>query len=50
MGYRILNEATVVDYLGTRPALEQVFTPDARLLAREVGDGNLNQVSLVIGA
>jgi 5-methylthioribose kinase len=45
--YQALNENTVIDYLKGRPAMERVFSPDARLTAREVGDGNLNLVFIV---
>lgn len=47
MSYQPLNERTVVDYLRTRPALAPVLGEGAELLAREVGDGNLNLVFII---
>lgn len=42
-GYPILREDTVAGYLRDRPALAALVDPDS-VVAREVGDGNLNLV------
>lgn len=47
MAFQILNENTVVDYLRGRPAFETIFPRGARLVAKEIGDGNLNLVFIV---
>ncbi len=47
MDYYPLNENTISDYIATRPALERIFSKGARLVAKEVGDGNLNLVFIV---
>jgi 5-methylthioribose kinase len=47
MAYAALDNSTVLDYLRTVTALEGILPPDADLSAREVGDGNLNQVFIV---
>ncbi len=49
MAYAALDNSTVLDYLRTVTALEGILPPDADLSAREVGDGNLNQVFIVQG-
>ena len=41
--YPILTEATVADYLRTQPELKVRVNPDT-VIARELGDGNLNLV------
>lgn len=43
--YEALNERTVVVYL--REQLPEFFDANAPLIAREIGDGNLNQVFIV---
>ncbi len=47
MAYAALDNSTVLDYLRTVTALEAILPRDADLSAREVGDGNLNQVFIV---
>ena len=47
MAYTALDNSTVLDYLRTVTALEAILPRDADLSAREVGDGNLNQVFIV---
>lgn len=42
--YRPLTPDTVIDYIRSRPELDEVFHPDEALAAEEVGDGNLNLV------
>ena len=48
MSYEALNERTLVDYVLSRPSSDDVFSEDARLSVREVGDGNLNLVFIVV--
>ena len=51
MAYTPLNEKTVVDYIKSRPKVWNVlFDKDAELEVREVGDGNLNLVFIVINS
>jgi 5-methylthioribose kinase len=45
--YQPLSDKTVVDYIRSRPLLQSVIAPGADLVAREVGDGNLNLVFIV---
>jgi 5-methylthioribose kinase len=47
MAYVALDNSTVLDYLHTIPALDGILPRDGHLHAREVGDGNLNQVFIV---
>jgi 5-methylthioribose kinase len=47
MAYRELNEATILDYARSRPALTPILEPLGEVTAREVGDGNLNTVYIV---
>lgn len=47
MAYYPLDTESVIDYVRSLPALNGFFPPDARLKAREVGDGNLNFVFFV---
>ena len=47
MTYRPLDERSIPTYLKSRPAMEAIFSADATLSAREVGDGNLNLVFIV---
>lgn len=47
MAYAALDNSSVLDYLHTVPALAALVPPGAGLQAREVGDGNLNQVFIV---
>jgi 5-methylthioribose kinase len=47
MPYAALDPSTVLDYLRAVPALADRLPPDSHLHAREVGDGNLNQVFIV---
>lgn len=49
MAYAALDNSTVLDYLRTITALEDILPRDADLVAHEVGDGNLNQVFIVQG-
>ncbi len=50
MDYYPLDTTTVTEYVKTRPALKDFFPEDATLVAREVGDGNLNFVFFVENA
>jgi len=47
MAYYPLDIETVADYVRCRPALKDFFPADAKVSAREVGDGNLNFVFFV---
>jgi 5-methylthioribose kinase len=47
MAYQALDEQTVIDYIKQRPAMARIFSPDAQLTAKEVGDGNINMVFVV---
>ena len=47
MTYQALNDRTVIAYVRACPAMERVFSQDAPLSAKEVGDGNLNLVFIV---
>lgn len=47
MGYQILNETTILDYVKTRPLLAPLLAPLGAITAREVGDGNLNTVYIL---
>ena len=47
MAYYPLDTETVPDYVRSRPALKDFFPADAKISAREVGDGNLNFVFIV---
>jgi 5-methylthioribose kinase len=48
MTYTALNDAAVLDYVRQHPALRAHFGDLTRLTAREVGDGNLNQVFIIV--
>lgn len=48
MAYEILNEKTVIDYLRSIPQLEEILHKNSLLKATEVGDGNLNQIFIVL--
>ena len=48
MAYEILNEKTVIDYLRGISQLGEIFPKGARMKATEVGDGNLNQIFIVV--
>jgi len=48
VSYEALNERTLVDYTQSRASMKTVFSSDARLSVREVGDGNLNLVFIVV--
>ena len=50
MSYYPLDTTTVTEYVKTRPALKGFFPEGATLVAREVGDGNLNFVFFVENA
>ena len=45
--YHALNSKSVIDYLKGRPALEEVIPKRDGLVAKEVGDGNLNLVFII---
>jgi len=45
--YHPLDSHSVIDYLRATPSLADVLDLDAPMHAREVGDGNLNQVFIV---
>jgi 5-methylthioribose kinase len=47
VAYKALNEDTLVDYIKSRVAMQEVFQTDADLSVEEVGDGNLNLVFIV---
>jgi 5-methylthioribose kinase len=47
MAYRPLDEKTVIDYVRSRPKLNEVLPVTAGWRAMEVGDGNLNQVFIL---
>ncbi|MEM7536662.1 MAG: S-methyl-5-thioribose kinase [Chloroflexota bacterium] len=50
MNYYALDVNTVIDYVKNRPALKEHFPTNATLIAKEVGDGNLNLVFFVENA
>jgi 5-methylthioribose kinase len=47
VAYQALDSQTVVEYLRGLDTLQAILAPGAPLVAREVGDGNLNQVFIV---
>ena len=47
MAYHALDVDSVGKYLKGRPALKDILSPSADLIATEVGDGNLNLVFIV---
>ena len=47
MTYQALDIESVIDYLKDRPALEAVIPNHDDLVAKEVGDGNLNLVFII---
>lgn len=47
MTYQALDEQTVIDYIKKRPALTRIFSAEAQLSAKEVGDGNINMVFVI---
>ncbi|MBI1882187.1 MAG: S-methyl-5-thioribose kinase [Chloroflexi bacterium] len=47
MTYQALDEQTVIDYIKKRPAMARIFSADAQLTAKEVGDGNINMVFVI---
>ena len=47
MAYYALDEKTLIDYLKTRPSMQDFFSSDAKFSVQEVGDGNLNMVFIV---
>ncbi len=47
MTYYALDSKSVIDYLSDRPALEELLPKCDSLVAKEVGDGNLNLVFIV---
>jgi 5-methylthioribose kinase len=44
VAYQPLDNKSVVDYVKNRPALENILPAHSHLVAKEVGDGNLNLV------
>ena len=44
MSYMALDEAGVVQYIQTRPAMKEILPDMTDLSVTEVGDGNLNMV------
>lgn len=48
MAYKPLNETTVIDYIKNCPTMKRVFPNGTNLAAKEVGDGNLNLVFIVV--
>lgn len=49
MSYEVLNQSSVCDYVAAREMMRSIFPKGSRLSAKEVGDGNLNQVFIVFG-
>jgi len=47
MGYKALDEETLVDYLNSRSSMQEMFSRDTHFSVEEVGDGNLNLVFIV---
>ena len=47
MSFKALNNDTAVEYVMSDPALKKLFPNQANIKAREIGDGNLNQVFFV---
>lgn len=47
MTYQPLDNKSVVDYVKNRPALENILPAHSNLVAKEVGDGNLNLVFII---
>ena len=47
MAYQPLDAKSVVDYVKNRPALENILHAHSNLVAKEVGDGNLNLVFII---
>ena len=47
MAYKALNEETLIDYIKSRPSMQEIFSSDADFSVEEVGDGNLNLVFIV---
>ena len=47
MDFAALNNETAVRYVLGRPALKEIFPKVSRPRAREIGDGNLNQVFVI---
>jgi 5-methylthioribose kinase len=47
MEYQPLTENTIIDYLSTRPSMENRIINGAPFTIREVGDGNLNLVFII---
>jgi len=47
VAYQPLDNKSVVDYVKNRPALENILPPYSNLVAKEVGDGNLNLVFII---
>lgn len=47
MAYQALNEKTVVDYIKSHSSVKRIFNAGDQIEAKEVGDGNLNQVFIV---
>jgi 5-methylthioribose kinase len=47
MAYQPLDINTSIDYVRNRPALKSILPPQGKLVAEEVGDGNLNLVFII---
>ena len=47
MAYQPLDINTSIDYVRNRPALKSILPPEGKLVAEEVGDGNLNLVFII---
>jgi 5-methylthioribose kinase len=47
MAYQPLDINTSIDYVRNRPALKNILPPEGKLVAEEVGDGNLNLVFII---
>jgi len=47
MAYSPLNDKTVIDYVKGLQAIQEIFPKNGQIVAKEVGDGNLNQIFIV---
>ncbi|MCK4783592.1 MAG: S-methyl-5-thioribose kinase [Desulfobacteraceae bacterium] len=47
MAYQPLNSKSIIDYVKNRPALKNILPAHSNLVAKEIGDGNLNLVFII---
>ena len=47
MAYKALDEKSLLDYIKSRPSIQEAFSPNVDFSVQEVGDGNLNLVFIV---